>query len=57
MIYTADDEAMKEYSAIIQQIAYLDYQRNELIKQLQAWEQAHLVAEDPEAHAEEEPTQ
>lgn len=41
MIYTADDEGMKEYSAIIQQIAYLDYQRNELINRLGEWEKAH----------------
>ena len=41
MIYTADDEGMKEYSAIIQQIAYLDYQRNQLIERLGEWEKAH----------------
>ena len=41
MIYTADDDGMKEYSAIIQQIAYLDYQRNQLINRLGEWEKAH----------------
>lgn len=49
MIYTADDDGMKEYSAIIQQIAYLDYQRNELINRLGEWEKAHgqTPAEEP----------
>lgn len=41
MIYTADDEAMREHSAIVQQIAYLDYQRNELVGRLKEWEKAH----------------
>lgn len=46
--YRANEDDMKAYSQIIQQLAVLDLQRNEVIKQLQAWEQAHLVAEDPE---------
>ena len=46
MIYTADEDAMREYSAIIQQIAYLDYQRNELIKKLGEWETAHQIEGD-----------
>ena len=53
MIYTADDEAMKEYSAIIQQIAYLDYQRNELINRLGEWEKDH--GQNPDEQTEEEP--
>ena len=53
MIYTADDEAMREYSAIVQQIAYLDYQRNELIKKLSEWETAHQIESDvPQTEAE-----
>ena len=53
MIYTADDEAMKEYSAIIQQIAYLDYQRNQLINRLGEWEKAH--GQNPDEQTEAEP--
>ena len=52
MIYTADDEAMREYSAIVQRIAYLDYQRNELVERLKAWEKSH-GAEQTEETAEE----
>ena len=47
MIYTADEDAMKEYSAIIQQVAYLDFQRNQLIERLKAWEDAHKVEDVP----------
>ena len=52
MIYTADEDAMREYSAIVQQIAYLDYQRNELVERLKAWEKSHGT-EPPEENAEE----
>ena len=54
MIYTADDEAMKEYSAILQQIGYLDYQRNVLIGRLKDWESAHAMPEDPVSEIQEE---
>lgn len=46
--YRANEDDMKAYSQIIQQLAVLDLQRNEVMRQLQEWEQAHLVAEDPE---------
>lgn len=54
MKFEADEQAMQEYSAIIQQIAYLDYQRNGLIQKLGEWEKAHSIAE-PEQTPEAEP--
>ena len=51
MRYTADTEAMQAYSRIVGAIAQLDLQRQELVRQLQLWEQKHQVAE-PEAPAE-----
>ena len=55
MIYTADTEAMQAYSCIVGAIAQLDLQRQELVRQLQLWEQEHQVPEaeeQPETHAE-----
>ena len=46
MRYTADTEAMQEYSRIVGAIAQLDLQRQELVRQLQLWEQEHQVPED-----------
>jgi hypothetical protein len=45
MIYQADENDMKAYCAIVQRIAHLDYQREQLLAQLSEWEQAHTVAE------------
>ena len=60
MRYEADEEGMKEYSAIVQRIAYLDYEKNQLIAQriayldyeknqliakLGEWEKAHEITE------------
>lgn len=49
MRYTADTEAMQEYSRIVGAIAQLDLQRQELVRQLQLWEQEHQVPEEPTA--------
>lgn len=54
MKFEADEQSMQEYSAIIQQIAYLDYQKNGLIQKLSDWEKAHSIAE-PENTMEAEP--
>ena len=45
MRYEADEEGMKEYSAIVQRIAYLDYEKNQLIAKLGEWEKAHEITE------------
>ena len=53
MKYEATKEDMQAYSAIVQQIAYLDYQRNELFKKLAAWETAHQIeGDEPQTEAE-----
>ena len=49
MRYTADTEAMQEYSRIVGAIAQLDLQRQELVRQLQLWEQEPQVPEAEEA--------
>ena len=54
MKFEADEQAMQEYSAIIQQIAYLDYQRNGLIQKLGEWEKAHRIEEPAEEPAPEQ---
>jgi hypothetical protein len=46
MKYTADTEAMQAYSRIVGAIAQLDLQRQELVRQLQVWEQEHQVPDD-----------
>lgn len=46
MRYTADTEAMQAYSRIVGAIAQLDLQRQELVRQLQLWEQEHQVPEE-----------
>ena len=52
--YRANEDDMKAYSQIIQQLAVLDLQRNQVMQQLQQWEQAHIIevpeepAQDPE---------
>ena len=43
--YRATEDDMKAYSQIIQRLAVLDLQRNQVMQELQDWEQAHLVAE------------
>ena len=48
MRYTADTEAMQAYSRIVGAIAQLDLQRQELVRQLQLWEQEHQVPEAEE---------
>jgi hypothetical protein len=55
--YLASEDDMRVYSDIVRNIAALDLQRDQLLNALSQWEQAHLVAQDPEAPAEEEPTQ
>ena len=45
MRYEADEEGMKQYSAIVQRIAYLDYEKNQLIAKLSEWEKAHEITE------------
>ena len=53
MRYTADTEAMQAYSRIVGAIAQLDLQRQELVRQLQLWEQEHQVPEEqPETQPE-----
>ena len=53
MKYEATKEDMQAYSAIVQQIAYLDYERNELIKKLGEWETVHQIeGDEPQADAE-----
>ena len=47
MRYIADTEAMQAYSRIVGAIAQLDLQRQELVRQLQLWEQEHQVPEEP----------
>lgn len=54
MIYTADEQAMQEYSAIVQRIARLDFQRDALMQQLAEWEKAHRIEEPAEEPAPEE---
>ena len=53
MRYTATTEDMQEYASIVASIGRLDAEaeriaqaRDGLVKKLQAWEQAHQVAED-----------
>ena len=45
MKFEATENDMKEYSAIIQRIAYLDYEKNQLMAKLSEWEQAHRIEE------------
>ena len=54
--FTANENEMKEYNGIVQRLARLQYEYDNAMQQLAAWEQAHGV-EDPEAPAEETPTQ
>ena len=52
--YRASEEDMRTYSEIIKNLAMLDLQRNQVVQQLQQWEQAHVIeipeesAQDPE---------
>ena len=46
MKFIASQEDMQVYSAIVQKIAYLDYERNQLTIQLNEWEQAHKFEEE-----------
>ena len=55
--YLASEEDMRVYCDIIRNLAALDLQRNQVLEALRQWEQDHIVARDPEAPAEEEPTQ
>ena len=60
MIYTADENGMREYSALVGQIARLDLEaeriaqaRAQAIEAIKAWEQAHIYTppaptEDPD---------
>lgn len=45
MIYTASEEDMRMYSQIIQQLSALEVQRNNLLRMLEEWENAHAVEE------------
>lgn len=45
MMFKATDEEMKEYCAIIQNITYLDIQKEALLKQLEEWENKHKIEE------------
>lgn len=45
MRYEADEDGMRDYCAIVQRIAYLDYEKNQLIAKLSEWENAHKIAE------------
>ena len=49
--YTATEEDMKQYAAMLRDLAVLDLQRNQVLQALGQWEQAHIVPEpaaDPE---------
>jgi hypothetical protein len=46
MIFKASDEDMRVYSAIVQRIAHLDYQKEQLLAQMAEWEQAHAIPEE-----------
>ena len=46
MRYEADKAGMQEYSRIVGAIAQLALQRQELVRQLQLWEQEHQVPEE-----------
>ena len=48
MIFSASEEDMREYSSIVQQLAYLDCQRSALLERVKQWEDAHSVSEDTE---------
>ena len=52
MIYTADENGMREYSALVAQITRLDAEwerltqaRAQAIEAIKAWEQAHVAHE------------
>lgn len=53
MRYTADTEAMQEYSRIIASIAQLDLERQRYGELLQKWEQEHQVPDIEPAEASE----
>ena len=43
--YTATEEDMKQYAAMLRDLAVLDLQRNQVLQALGQWEQAHIVQE------------
>lgn len=45
MKFEATENDMRAYSEIIQRIAYLDYEKNQLMAKLSEWENAHRIEE------------
>ena len=44
--YKANEDDMRQYSAIIHNLAILDIQRNQAMEALRQWEQAHAIPEE-----------
>ena len=43
--YTASEEDMKQYAKLLHDMAILDFQRDQTIRAIGQWEQAHIVQE------------
>lgn len=48
MKYEASEEDMKQYTALVSQLAYLEYQKNQILDKIRDWEYHHKIEEAPE---------